>query len=73
MRVAAFVFMILIYATGWAETYRWVDEKGTENFTSDYGSIPEKYRDQVKAKRDEPGTKPKIDEKPQKTLKKEPG
>jgi hypothetical protein len=73
MRTAAFVFMIFIYATGWAETYRWVDEKGTENFTSDYGSIPEKYRDRVIEERDEPGAKTKIDGKTQKTIKKDPG
>jgi hypothetical protein len=71
MRVAVILFIIFITSTGWAETYRWVDERGTENFTSDYGSIPEKYRDQVKTKRDEPGAKPKIDEKTQKTLKKD--
>lgn len=73
MSVAVILLIIFITSTGWAETYRWVDEKGTENFTSDYGSIPEKYMDQVKTKRDEPGAKPKIDEKPQKTLKKDPG
>ncbi len=73
MRVAAILLIIFIASTGWAETYRWVDEKGTENFTSDYRSIPEKYRDQVKTIKDEPGAKPKNDEKPQKALKKDPG
>jgi hypothetical protein len=71
MRVAVILFIIFIASTGRAETYRWVDEKGTENFTSDYRSIPEKYRDQVKTKSDEPDAKPKIDEKPQKPLKKD--
>ncbi len=56
MRVAVVPFFIVfIFSTGWAETYRWVDEKGTVNFTQDYGSIPEKYRDQVKEKPDKPG------------------
>ena len=74
MRVAAILLIILITSTGRAETYRWVDEKGTENFTSDYSSIPEKYRDQVKTKKNEPDAKAnKNDEKPQKTLKKAPG
>ena len=71
MKVALILFIIFIASTGRAETYRWVDEKGTENFTSDYRSIPEKYRDQVETKKDEPGAKPKIAEKPQKTLKKD--
>jgi len=71
MRVAVILFIIFIVSTGRAETYRWVDEKGTENFTSDYRSIPEKYRDQVETKKDEPGAKPKIDEKSQKPLKKD--
>ena len=44
MRVALF-FVVFIFSTGWAETYRWVDEKGTAKFTQDYGSIPEEYRD----------------------------
>jgi hypothetical protein len=71
MRVAVILFIIFLASTGRAETYRWVDEKGTENFTSDYRSIPEKYRDQVETKKDEPSSKPKIDEKSQKTLKKD--
>jgi Domain of unknown function (DUF4124) len=51
MRVAVVLsFVVFIFSTGWAETYRWVDEKGTVNFTQDYGSIPEKYRDQVEGK-----------------------
>ncbi|HSB05795.1 MAG TPA: DUF4124 domain-containing protein [Thermodesulfobacteriota bacterium] len=53
MRTAMILFfMISLCSTGWAETYRWVDEKGTVNFTQDYGSIPGKYRDQVKKKPD---------------------
>jgi hypothetical protein len=27
-----------------AETYSWVDEKGTYNFTEDYSRVPQKYR-----------------------------
>ncbi len=74
MRGAAIVFIIiLIFSTGWAETYRWVDEKGTVNFTQDYVSIPEKYRNQVKEKPDDPGVEPKKGEKPQKPPKGNPG
>jgi hypothetical protein len=70
---AIFFIIILTFSTCWAETYRWVDEKGTVNFTQDYGSIPEKYRDQVKEKPDEPGVEPKLNKKPQETLKGNPG
>ncbi len=31
-----------------AETYTWVDEHGTVNFTDDYSSIPKKFRKKVK-------------------------
>ncbi len=31
----------------YAEVYKWVDEKGTVNFTDDYSTIPEKYGQQV--------------------------
>ena len=73
MKVTAVLFVLLLASTGWADTYRWVDEKGTEHFTNDRGSIPEKYRDQVKEKKDEPGAKPKKEEKPSKALKKVAG
>jgi hypothetical protein len=39
--------MVFIFSMSWAETYKWVDEKGTIHFTQDFGSIPEKFRDQV--------------------------
>lgn len=35
-----------------AETYTWVDSDGTYNFTENYGSIPPKYRTQVKKRED---------------------
>ncbi len=74
MRVAAVVFVLFfVSSTGWGKTYEWVDEKGTVNFTQDYGSIPEKYRDRVKEKQDEPGASPKTKEKPDKALKDSPG
>ncbi len=66
MKVAPILFVLLLASTGWADTYRWVDDKGTEHFTNDRGTIPEKYRDQVKERKDEPATKPKKDERPSK-------
>ncbi len=40
------VFMAVLFAAGtvMAETYRWVDDRGTINFTEDYAQIPKKYR-----------------------------
>ena len=56
MRVAVIVFILFfVSSAGWAKTYEWVDEKGTVNFTQDYNSVPEKYRDKVKERPDEPG------------------
>jgi len=40
----------LIFQTAHAEIYKWVDEKGTVNFTEDPATIPEKYRDKVKSR-----------------------
>jgi hypothetical protein len=73
MRIPVILLIIFISSTCLAETYRWVDEKGTINFTQDYGSIPEKYRDQVKEKPDEPGEKLGTDKKPEKTSEQAPG
>lgn len=35
-----------------AETYSWVDEKGTYNFTEDYSRVPIKYRKSVEKRGD---------------------
>ena len=40
-----------------AETYSWVDEKGTYNFTEEYSHIPKKYRNRVDRRAD-PGAPP---------------
>ena len=53
MRLAVILSILFVFSTGWAETYRWIDEKGTVHFTQDYGAIPEKYRDQVQEKKDD--------------------
>lgn len=69
MRATAIVFILFfsLSSMGWAKTYEWVDEKGTVNFTQDYKSIPEKYRDQVKEREDPPGGGSKAKEKHDKT------
>ena len=35
-----------------AETYSWIDDSGTYNFTEDYSRIPKKYRKKVKRRED---------------------
>ena len=72
MGITAILIILFIASPVWATTYKWVDEKGTINFTQDYDSIPEKYRDQVKEIPDKPSAKPNIDEKPQKTWGRKP-
>ncbi len=46
------VSIILMMTAGFAaaEMYKWVDDKGTVNFTEDYSKIPKKYRKKVKVK-----------------------
>jgi len=39
--------LVLWAAPLWAETYTWVDDNGTYNFTEDYSRVPAKYRKNV--------------------------
>jgi hypothetical protein len=41
---------LLISQLSYAETYKWVDEKGTVHFTEDPATIPEKYWDKAKSR-----------------------
>lgn len=43
-RLLVAVALLLFALPVMAETYKWVDKKGTVNFTDDYYSIPQKYR-----------------------------
>ena len=38
------VIVLIFVGTAAAETYKWIDNKGTINFTEDYSQIPKKYR-----------------------------
>jgi len=38
------VIVLIFVGTAAAETYKWIDGKGTINFTEDYSQIPKKYR-----------------------------
>lgn len=44
-----------------AETYSWVDDAGTYNFTEDYSRIPQKYRNKLE-KRGDMGSTPEVKE-----------
>jgi hypothetical protein len=45
IRILLFSVMVLtVAAPVSAETYKWIDDKGTVNFTEDYSQIPKKYR-----------------------------
>jgi hypothetical protein len=39
--------MLLCASSLMAETYSWIDENGTMNFTEDYSNVPKKYRKKV--------------------------
>src|SRR5512136_1361216 len=44
----AFILIsVLIPTLAWAEIYYWVDDQGTQYFTTRFESIPEPYRSQV--------------------------
>lgn len=41
-------FILLLATTLHAETYSWIDDSGTYNFTEEYSRIPKKYQKKVK-------------------------
>lgn len=45
-------FILMLVAQSHAETYSWVDDSGTYNFTEDYSRVPKKYRKKVKRRDD---------------------
>ena len=56
MKMMAVVLMTILFGLlfisqlSYAETYKWVDEKGTVHFTDDPATIPEKYRDKANSR-----------------------
>lgn len=54
-------FILLSATPLLAETYSWVDDHGTYNFTEDYSSVPKKYRKKIKKRGDvQRDTKPQL-------------
>jgi hypothetical protein len=47
-------FILLLAAPLHAETYSWVDDSGTYNYTEDYSRVPKKYQKKVKRREDLP-------------------
>lgn len=47
-------FILLLATPLHAETYSWVDDSGTYNYTEDYSKVPKKYRKNVKRREDLP-------------------
>jgi len=50
--IIALAVFVLTAGIAAADMYKWVDAKGTINFTEDYSKIPKKYRKKVKVKRE---------------------
>jgi FtsZ-binding cell division protein ZapB len=44
---ALVLILLLVMQPVMAETYKWVDRKGTVNYTDDLSNVPEKYRSKV--------------------------
>jgi len=57
------ILFIILLATfipsGYGETYKWVDEKGTVHFTDDLSNIPEKYRQEAETSKPPEETSPR--------------
>ena len=45
------ILLTVLVPSGYAEMYKWVDEKGTIHFTDDPSSIPEKYREDAETRK----------------------
>lgn len=60
MKSCIFLGVILLLATPlYADTYSWVDDDGTYNYTEDYLKVPKKYRKKAKRREDlQPEVKP---------------
>jgi clan AA aspartic protease (TIGR02281 family) len=61
------ILLTVLVPSGYAEMYKWVDEKGTIHFTDDPSSIPEKYREDAETRKPskeistpQPQEKPKL-------------
>jgi hypothetical protein len=46
--ILALASVFVFAGTVSAETYKWIDDRGTINFTEDYSQIPKKYRKKVR-------------------------
>jgi hypothetical protein len=47
-------FVVSLAPPLYADTYSWIDENGTYNFTEEYSSVPKKFRKKVKRREDIP-------------------
>lgn len=64
------VFILLLTTQLHAETYSWIDDNGTYNFTEDFSRVPKKYQKKVKRREDLPqNVKPQQSPDPDKTPK----
>lgn len=64
--------ILLLTPQVYAETYSWVDDSGTYNYTEDYSTVPKKYRKKVKRRAEiQQEASPDIDSKSGKTDKKD--
>lgn len=67
-------FILLLATQSHAETYSWVDDGGTYNFTEDYSRVPKKYRKNVKRRDDVlQDTAPQVTTLPENITKKDTG
>jgi len=59
--IVCMALLMLLSTQSGAETYSWIDESGTYNYSDDYNSVPKKYRKSVGRRGDEGVAKPQAD------------
>lgn len=59
--VICMAVLVLLSTQSGAETYSWIDENGTYNFSDDYNSVPRKYRKSVGRRGDDGAAKSPAD------------
>lgn len=61
LKVLVALFLMSFAVPAMAETYTWTDDRGTMNFTEDYGRIPKKYRKKARKVGEENAAPPAVE------------
>lgn len=59
--IVCMALLVLLSTQSGAETYSWIDENGTYNYSDDYNNVPKKYRKSAGRRGDDGAAKPPVD------------